>query len=160
MGVPREDVVLLVVRALDEDADERLEVVLRGLDLVKQPEADVSRDLVVARAARVQLAAERANELAEAALVGGVDVLVVLLGRELRCGSGVLVRKRGGGRTTPSAHSLPTAARPATMRASSAGVRMPTRVRDLAYAMEPRMSTAAMRWSYLSDWLKACILRG
>ncbi len=34
MGVPWEDKVLFVVRAFDEDADKRLEVVLRGGDLV------------------------------------------------------------------------------------------------------------------------------
>ncbi len=34
MGVPWEDEVLFVVRAFDEDADKRLEVVLRGGDLV------------------------------------------------------------------------------------------------------------------------------
>ena len=98
MGVPWEDKVLFVVCAFDEDAYERLEVVLHGGYLVEEPEADVGRDLVVARAARVQLAAERANELAEAALVRGVDVLVVFLRRELRCGSaGAQVRKRGRG---------------------------------------------------------------
>ena len=62
MGVPWEDKVLFVVCAFDEDAYERLEVVLHGGYLVEEPEADVGRDLVVARAARVQLASDGADD--------------------------------------------------------------------------------------------------
>jgi hypothetical protein len=62
--VPGHQVVRLLIRTLHEDVDDALE---RGLDLTdgaEQPETHVRRDLIVAGAASVQLAAERADQLA------------------------------------------------------------------------------------------------
>jgi hypothetical protein len=77
------EVVALPVSALNHDADERAQACLNLLDFVHEPEPHVGRDLVVARAARVQLAAEWADDLAQAPLVRGVDVFVVRLRFEL-----------------------------------------------------------------------------
>ena len=60
--------------------------------------------------------------------------------------------------TTPSAHSFPTALRPVIIFSSSSGVRIPTFVRAFEYAIDPRISASCILWSYLSDWLNACIL--
>ena len=90
VGVPGHEHVLLLVRALHHHADEGLEALLDGAHLPEEPEAHVRRDLVVARAAGVQLPAEGADELGQPALVGGVDVLVVGLDFELRNVSAML----------------------------------------------------------------------
>lgn len=73
----------VLLGAGDGDLDEVTEVGVENAQLITQPETHVSSDLLVARAAGVQLAANLlANDLAESTLVGGVDVLVVLLGFE------------------------------------------------------------------------------
>ena len=78
--VAREDEVHLLLCAIDRRLDERLHVPDELGDLVTQPEAHVGDDLVVPASARVQLAADRAHELGQSALVGGVDVLIACLG--------------------------------------------------------------------------------
>lgn len=66
-----------------EDPDDTLEPLDVARDLLDEPEAHVGRDLVVATPTRVQLAANiLANDLAQPALVGRVDVLVVVLDLE------------------------------------------------------------------------------
>lgn len=63
--------------ARGDDAQEGDEMGIDGIELGAQPQAHVSGDLVVARAASMQLARRgRPDELAEAPLVGRVDVLV------------------------------------------------------------------------------------
>ena len=64
---------------LDQRAPQRLEQRDDGVDLVAQPQADVGRDLVVARAARVQALAGVADELRQP----GLDVQVHVLEFEL-----------------------------------------------------------------------------
>lgn len=56
---------------------------VQDTELVAQPESHVSSDLLIARTASVQLAANfLANDLAESALVGGVNILIILLSFE------------------------------------------------------------------------------
>lgn len=77
VGLTRHDVVDLGLGALRDDAQEALEEGLELVELVAQPQAHVGGDLLVAAAAGVQLAGDvLADDLAQAALVGGVDVLV------------------------------------------------------------------------------------
>ncbi len=77
MGVARHESIDLFPATRDHDLDQVLEVALDGLDLVHEPETHVGGDLVVPGPARVQLATDAADELGEASLVGGVNVLVV-----------------------------------------------------------------------------------
>ena len=71
------------VGALHRGANELDEVALQRTQLLAEPQPHVGGDLLVAAAARVQLAADvLADDLAEAALVGRVDVLVVVLDDE------------------------------------------------------------------------------
>lgn len=83
MCVPRHEVVPLLVSALDHDPDERDQACFYLADLFDQPEAHVRRDLIVPRPAGVQFPSQRPNQLAQAALVGGVNVLVIRLNLKL-----------------------------------------------------------------------------
>lgn len=75
--VPGHNVVDLGLCALRDDGQEALEEALEPVELVAQPQAHVGGDLLVAAAAGVQLPRDvLADDLAQAALVGGVDVLV------------------------------------------------------------------------------------
>lgn len=77
VGISRHDVVDLGLRALRDDAQEALEEGLKLVELVAQPQAHVGGDLLVAAAAGVQLPRDvLADDPAQAALVGDVDVLV------------------------------------------------------------------------------------
>lgn len=77
VGVAGHDVVDLGLCALRDDAQEALEEGLELVELVAQPQSHVGGDLLVAAAAGVQLPRDvLADDLAPAALVGGVDVLV------------------------------------------------------------------------------------
>ena len=76
MGEPRHQDVHLRLRAVRGRGDELLQRRPHQAQLAVEPEAGVGGDLVVAAAPRVQLAARGADDLAQAALVGGVDVLV------------------------------------------------------------------------------------
>lgn len=77
VGVARHDVVDLCLGALRDDAQEALEGGLELVELVAQPHAHIGGDLLVAAAAGVQLPRDvLADDLAQAASVGGVDVLV------------------------------------------------------------------------------------
>ena len=67
-----------------------------GVDLVAQPEPHVERHLVVAAAAGVELVGRLADELAQAVLDPGVDVL--LAGREIRLAGGDARRAAARGR--------------------------------------------------------------
>lgn len=83
MGVSRHEIVPFVIGALDKDADEPTDTLIDGFDFSQEPETKVGRDLIVARASSVKLSAQRANNLAQAALVRSVDVLVVRLDSKL-----------------------------------------------------------------------------
>ena len=83
MGVPRHEVLDLLRRTFDHDAQERLDRVDDVARLAHEPQSHVGRNLVVPRASRVQLAADRADELCEPPLVRGVDVLIASLDLEL-----------------------------------------------------------------------------
>lgn len=83
MGIPGHDVVDLTLRARDRHAHQVRQAIVQLAQLVAQPQTHIRCDLLVARAAGVQLPADLlADDLAEPALVGGVDVLVVLFGDE------------------------------------------------------------------------------
>lgn len=74
VGVTRHDVVDLGLCVLRDDVQDALE---EALELVAQPQAHVGGDLLVAAAAGVQLPRDVfADDLAQAALAGSVDVLV------------------------------------------------------------------------------------
>lgn len=75
--------ILLLVRAFHHHADEVLQTFFDSANLPEEPQAHVRGDLVVARAAGVELSAKRTDKLGEAALVRSVDVLVVGLDLEL-----------------------------------------------------------------------------
>ena len=68
--------------AREQHLDQRRERDVRASRRLAHEQRDVGRDLVVARARGVQRAADRADELGQAALDRHVDVLVV--GREAR----------------------------------------------------------------------------
>lgn len=77
MRIPRHKDVLLLIRPLNHDPNKPLQTLYNLLHLSQEPQPHVRRDLVVARAASVQLPAQRPDELAQAAFVRGVDVFVV-----------------------------------------------------------------------------------
>jgi len=64
MGVTWHQHIELVVGAVDEDRNEALKALNKNWDFAKKPQAHVGRDLVVARAARMQLPAKRPDKLA------------------------------------------------------------------------------------------------
>ena len=72
----RHDDVDFALGAFDRDGDELAEVSAEEDELVPEPHAGVGGDLVVSGSAGVELTGDGADELAEPALVGGVDVLV------------------------------------------------------------------------------------
>lgn len=83
VGIARHDVINFLLGTSNRDLDQITEEAVQTAQLVAQPQAHVGSDLLVARAAGVQFAADLlANDLAQTALVGGVDVLVVGLGLE------------------------------------------------------------------------------
>ena len=153
MCVPRHEVVPLLVSALDHDPDERDKACFYLADLFDQPEAHIRRHLIVPRPAGVQFPSQRAYQFAQAAFVGGVDVLIILLNLKLLVNQQSEGRgEEGRGETTwPLCHSFPTAMRPWMILLSSSLVTMPTRVNALAYAIEPRMSASYILWSYFND---------
>jgi hypothetical protein len=67
---------------VDQRGGERVDRARRVPGRVAREERDVRRDLVVARARGVQLAADRTRDLRHAALDRHVDVLVAVLERE------------------------------------------------------------------------------
>lgn len=80
VGVTGHDEVELVLGARDGHLDEVTQDGVQLAQLIPQPQAHVGCDLLVAGSAGVQLASNLlANDLRESALVGCVDVLVVLL---------------------------------------------------------------------------------
>ena len=83
MGVPRHEVVPLLVSALDHDPDECDQACVYLADLFEEPKAHVRRNLIIPRPAGVQLPSQRPNQLAQAALVRSVNVLVVRLNLKL-----------------------------------------------------------------------------
>lgn len=86
MCVPRHEVVALLVGALNHDTYECAKTGLDLLDLVQKPKAHVRRDLVIARAASVELATKRADDLAQPALVCRMNILVIVFDLELYAG--------------------------------------------------------------------------
>ena len=83
MSVPWHKVLDFLRRALDHDAKERLDGVDDVFCLPHEPQAHVRCDLVISGASRVQLSADRADELCEPPLVRGMDVLIAGLDLEL-----------------------------------------------------------------------------
>lgn len=83
MRITRHDITDLRLGTRNRHADEIAQEAVQLAQLVTEPQPHVRRDLLVPRAARVQLPAHfLADDLGETALVGGVDVLVVLVGLE------------------------------------------------------------------------------
>lgn len=87
MRVSREEDILLLVRTLHHHANKSLQASLDLLYLFQKPQTHVCRDLIIARPSGVQLATQRADELAQSTFVRSVDVFVVCLDLELcrRC---------------------------------------------------------------------------
>ena len=106
MSVAGHQVLLLVVRTLDHNVEKCLETLPNVVDIIQKPETHVGCDLVVSRTASVQLSSQGADNLCEAAFVGSVDVLVVLLGRELD--SPLASHSRTKTQTVYLPHRLPT----------------------------------------------------
>jgi hypothetical protein len=87
--VPRHEVVPLLVSALDHDPDERDQACFYLADLFDQPEAHIRHHLIVPRPAGVQFPSQRPYQFAQAAFVGGVDVLIIRLNLKLLCESAI-----------------------------------------------------------------------
>ena len=83
MGVPRHEVVPLLVGALDHDPDECDQARFYLADLLEEPEAHIRRNLIIPRPAGVQFPSQWPDQFAQAALVRGVNILVVLLNLKL-----------------------------------------------------------------------------
>lgn len=84
MGVSRHDNILLLLRALNHYADKTAQGILSVLDFSQEPETRIGGDLVIAGTASVQFSTKRTDELAQSALVGGVDIFIVFLDDKLR----------------------------------------------------------------------------
>lgn len=83
VSVTRHQVLDFLLRTGNRDLNEVLELSIQLAQLITKPQAHVSSDLLVARAAGVQLSADLlADDLAQTALVCGVDVFVVGFGFE------------------------------------------------------------------------------
>ena len=104
-----------------------------GVDRLADPQAEVSRNLVVAAAAGVQLAAHVADPVDQSPLDVHVDVFQLLRNSN-----------------SPAAISWPICSRPVTIWWHSSSVRMPTLESMWAWAIEPRMSWAYSRRSKLT----------
>ena len=76
MGVAWHDVFYFRLCAVGHDLDDVDEHGSEGVDLFKHPQPHVGRDLIVPRAASVQLASNWTDELGQATFVGGVNVFV------------------------------------------------------------------------------------
>ena len=77
MRVPRHEVIPLLVGALDHDPDECDQACVYLPDMFEEPKAHIRRDLVVPRSAGVQFPSQRPYQFTQAALVRGVNVLIV-----------------------------------------------------------------------------------
>ena len=76
---------LLLICTLNHNTDESRKTRSNLLHFRKQPQSHVSRNLVIPRTTGMQLSAQRANEFAQAALVGRMYVFVILLYLKLIC---------------------------------------------------------------------------
>ncbi len=84
--VPRQRPIEVALRDVEQRAGERLDLIGESHRVIADVEREVSRDLVVARSAGVDLAAARASELRDAALDRHVDVDIVGAEREAALG--------------------------------------------------------------------------